>query len=102
MTQTIRSRATAGAALLALSVAFAAPGFCEPSAGAFGPVPTTGKARKASVPAAQAAEPISSTTTSKPFFKSTKGIVSVILMAGVTGWVIQSRNHNKVVSPGRQ
>jgi hypothetical protein len=38
----------------------------------------------------------------KPFFKTPKGVVALVLTAGATAWLIQSRNSNKVTSPGRQ
>jgi hypothetical protein len=39
---------------------------------------------------------------SKPFYKTTTGIVALVLMAGATGWLIQSRLSDNVVhSPGR-
>ncbi|TMB54283.1 MAG: hypothetical protein E6J47_08290 [Chloroflexi bacterium] len=43
-----------------------------------------------------------SATPSKPFFKTTKGVVSLILVAGATAWVVQSRIDNKVSSPVHQ
>jgi hypothetical protein len=54
-------------------------------------------------PAAQAAPAAAAAETgNKPFFKSPKGIVALVLTIGATAWLIQSRNSNKVTSPGRQ
>jgi len=52
--------------------------------------------------AAQAMPATATAETSTPFFKTTKGVVSLVLMAGATAWLVQSRINNKVSSPGRQ
>jgi hypothetical protein len=78
-----------------------------------GPIAAAATAKVESVPAealAQAAQatpaaktaPAAAATGSEPFFKSPKGIVALVLTIGATAWLIQSRNSNKVTSPGRQ
>jgi hypothetical protein len=101
-TQTIHSRVAVCLSMLVLIAGFTAPGFCEPGAGAFGPVRTAAKARTHAVRLDQGAEPAPGSASSKPFLKTPKGVVAVVLMAGVSAWLVQSRIHNKVVSPGRQ
>ena len=61
-------------------------------------MPAAGLAQVA--PAAPATAPID--TAHKPFFKTGKGIAALVLTIGATAWLIQSRNSNKVSSPGRQ
>ncbi len=101
-TQTIRSRVAVCASFLVFIASFAAPAFCEPGAGAFGPVRTATRGRTSAVRVAQGAEPSTASASSKPFLKTTKGVAALVLMAGVSAWLVQSRIHNKVVSPGRQ
>jgi len=48
-----------------------------------------------------AAATASATTESKPFFKSTKGVAAVVLMAGMMAYTIHSRTCCAVHSPGR-
>jgi hypothetical protein len=54
-------------------------------------------ARAAQAPAATA----SASTESKPFFKSTKGAVAIVLMAGVMAYTIHSRTCCAIHSPSR-
>jgi hypothetical protein len=59
------------------------------------PVPTL-------APAAQASPAAAATTKGdKPFFKSTKGIVVLVLMATGISWAAVSRNQDAVHSPAR-
>jgi hypothetical protein len=52
--------------------------------------------------AAQAAPAPAASTGNKPFFKSTKGIVVLVLMATGLGWAAVSRNQDAVHSPARK
>lgn len=55
-------------------------------------------------PAAQATPAAAATATKsdKPFFKSTKGVVVLVLMATAVGWAAVSRNQDAVHSPARK
>ncbi len=107
-----RARPLAGAMALLLGLGVSAPATAGEAAS---PVPAAPKltlvqaaaARTAaldtSAALARAQDPAAaSTTPSKPFLKTTKGVVSLILVAGATAWVVQSRIDNKVSSPARQ
>jgi hypothetical protein len=53
-------------------------------------------------PAAQASPaPAAATKGEKPFFKSTKGVVVLVLMATAVGWAAVSRSQDAVHSPAR-
>ena len=43
--------------------------------------------------------PSPATEPGKPFFKTTRGIVTAVLMAGGLGWVIYTTSHDRVRSP---
>ena len=45
--------------------------------------------------------PATTATESRPFFKSTKGVVAIVLMAGVMAYTIHSRTCCAIHSPGR-
>lgn len=66
-------------------------------------------ARVEAMPAAAVAQaaqatptPAAPTTDGKPFFKSTKGIVVMLLMGTGLAWAAVSRNQDAVHSPGRK
>ena len=92
------SRATA--LLLASMVLSGAttPAWCGAHDGAFGPVRAKAVETRGRMDEGQAD---AQKTPPKPFLKTTRGIVSVCLMAGMAAWLIQSRKSNEVVSPGR-
>ena len=52
------------------------------------------------VPAAQAA-PATAATADKPFFKTTKGVVALALLAGGLGYTVYSFSNDRVSSPQR-
>lgn len=52
------------------------------------------------VPAAQAA-PATAATGDKPFFKTTKGVVALALLAGGLGYTVYSFSNDRVSSPQR-
>ena len=43
--------------------------------------------------------PSPATEPGKPFFKTTRGVVTAVLMAGGLGWVIYTTSHDRVRSP---
>jgi len=109
-----RARPLAGMLALSLGLTLVAPpAFAAeaPTAPAV-PAPALAAAAAAKVeamPAAavtQAAQatpaPMSPATSGKPFFKSTKGVVVLVLMATAVTWAAVSRSQNAVHSPGRQ
>ena len=99
------------AAILALVVGLtlvAPPAFSAQPQGPVRPLATAATARVEALPAAavtQAAQatpaPAANTPGDKPFFKSTKGIVVLVLMATGVGWAVASRSSDAVHSPGR-
>jgi hypothetical protein len=50
---------------------------------------------------AGAATGTTGSTGDKPFFKSGKGILAVVLLAGATGYTVYAAHHNRVRSPIR-
>ena len=94
------SRAIAGVSAVAFALAFAAPGLCGPGDSAFGPARTPAKAARSALRTSQG-DPASQAAPPKPFLKTPRGVVSVVLMVGLAAWLVQSRSHNQVVSPGR-
>jgi hypothetical protein len=69
------------------------------------PLQAAVNARLASADAAKAVlsmqEPAGGAGVSKPFFKSTKGVVVVVLLAGGITWALVSRSRDAVHSPAR-
>jgi len=53
------------------------------------------------VPAAQAAPATAAATGDKPFFKTTKGVVALALLAGGLGYTVYSFSNDRVSSPQR-
>lgn len=67
-----------------------------------GPLASSAEARLARLDTTALAAQAAATGTgseNKPFFKTTKGVVSLILVAAATAWLVQSRIDNKVSSP---
>ena len=110
MIRTRRSWARCLSAALALAVGLVA----LPSMAAEAPAPpqsrplaTATAAKLAGLEPALAtafaqAGPAGTSGESKPFLKTKKGVLAVVMMAGATAWLIQSRIDNKVSSPGRK
>ena len=103
----IRARSLAAILALVVGLTFLAP----PAFAAAPPAPVrplsaaaaaTVQAAPASVlaQAGQAAAP--ATSGGKPFFKSTKGVAVLVLMAGAVTWVAVSRSQDAIHSPGRK
>lgn len=103
------ARSFAGALVFFVSATAAAP----PAAAAGAQTParsaTLAAAAEARVAALEPAAVLAATQAPaapaegpEPFLKTPKGVIAVVLMAGVTAWLIQSRISNKVDSPGRQ
>jgi hypothetical protein len=86
----------------------APPAFAAGPATAPRPIAAAATAKVEALPAASLAQaaqaPATATapTGEKPFFKTGKGIAALVLTIGATAWLVQSRNSNKVTSPGRQ
>jgi hypothetical protein len=103
----IRARSLAAILALVVGLTLVAP----PAFAAAPPAPVrplaaaaAAKVQAASATAlAQAAQTSAPAGTSgKPFFKSTKGIVVLVLMATAISWAAVSRSENAVHSPARQ
>jgi hypothetical protein len=100
-----QAKPLAGALALLVGFGVSAPAMAGEAAA---PKPTlvqaaTARAAALDLSAARATVPAPgpSATQDKPFLKTTKGVVSLILVAGATAWVVQSRIDNKVSSPAR-
>jgi len=103
----IRARSLAAILALVVGLTFLAP----PAFAAAPPAPVrplaaaaaaTVQAAPASVlaQAGQAAAP--ATSGGKPFFKSTKGVAVLVLMATAITWAAVSRSNDAIHSPGRK
>jgi hypothetical protein len=102
-----QARRLAGALAVVVGLTLVAPpAFAAVPAPASHPITAAATAKVAALPAASLAQaaPAAAPPASadKPFFKTPKGVVALVLTAGATAWLIQSRNSNKVTSPGRQ
>lgn len=107
-----RARPVAGALALVVGLTLAAPPIF--AAGSQATIPTQPLVAAAAAkvnsmpvgslgPAAQAAPtPAAQDTGGKPFLKSTKGILAVLLMATGVTWVAISRSQDAVHSPARK
>ena len=107
----INARLVAASLALVLGLTLVAPpAFAAEPAGAASPRPIAAAANAKvdalpaaalaqAAPAAPAATPAE--TGGKPFFKSTKGIVVLVLMATAVSWAAVSRSQDAVHSPAR-
>ena len=103
----------AGILALVIGLTLVAPPAFATEAQAPGPVaptrPTLAAAAAAKVEAmpavalAQAAQvnPAPTTTSSKPFFKTGKGAVAMVLMGSILGYMTYSFSHDRVKSPAK-
>jgi hypothetical protein len=103
----IRARPLAAILALVVGLTFLAP----PAFAAAPPVPVrplaaAAAAKVQAAPAAALAQTAQASPAAgsggKPFFKSTKGVVVLVLMAGAIGWAAVSRNQDAVRSPARK
>jgi hypothetical protein len=109
----MHARFLAGALALVLALTFAAPpAFAAGPATAAAPrpiaaaasarveaLPGAALAQAAAAPAAPAAAPAESG--GKPFFKTTKGTIALVLIAGTLGYMAYSMSHDRVRSPAK-
>jgi len=105
------ARFLAGALALVLgSTLVAPPAFAAEPASAASPRPIAAAADAKvealpaaalaqAAPAAPASAPVE--TGGKPFFKSTKGAVALVLMAGTLGYMGYSLSHDRIKSPAK-
>lgn len=103
----IRARSLAAILALVVGLTFVAPpAFAAAPPAPFRPLAAAAAARVDAAPAAvlaqaaQASPPAGSGD--KPFFKSTKGVVVLVLMATAIGWAAVSRSQDAVHSPARK
>jgi hypothetical protein len=99
----------AGMLALVMAVTISAPTFAAEAAEPAGkaaarPLSAAVAAKLSSMPVAAAAvtqEPAAETAGGKPFFKSSKGIAAIILMAGGVAYTLRSKSKDRVHSPIR-
>jgi hypothetical protein len=105
------ARPLTGALALTLGLTLAAPpafAVGPATAASPGPIAAAAAAKVEALPVASLAQvapaPAAASAESgdKPFFKTTKGVVALVLTIGATAWLVQSRIDNKVSSPARQ
>jgi len=106
----IRARSLAAILALVVGLTFLAPpAFAAAPPATVRPLSAAAAATVQAAPASvlaqagqagQAAAP--ATSGDKPFFKSTKGIAVLVLMAGAVTWAAVSRSQDAIHSPGRK
>ena len=103
----IRARSLAAILALVVGLTFLAPpAFAAAPPATVRPLSAAAAATVQAAPASvlaqagQAAAPAASGD--KPFFKSTKGIAVLVLMAGAVTWAAVSRSQDAIHSPGRK
>ena len=90
-----------GLALLVGVTLTAAPAL---AAGPARPLAAAAATRVAAIPAAalaQAAQPAAQPASDKPFLKSGKGALALVLLAGALGYTFYSFSHDRVKSPAK-
>jgi hypothetical protein len=106
------ARLLAGALALVVGLTLAAPpAFAGSPAPEPGPIAAAATAKveampaatlaQAATPAAQAAPTAITEAGDKPFFKTTKGVVALALLAGGLGYTVYSFSNDRVSSPQR-
>ena len=101
-------RARSLAAILALVVGLtliAPPAFAAAPPAPVRPLAAAAAAKVQAAPAAalaQAAQASPTAGSGKPFFKTTKGVVVLVLMATAISWAAVSRSQDAVHSPARK
>ena len=96
------------APVLGLTLA-APPAFAEPKTGAAPhPIASAANARVATAPAEVLAQatpaakaPAPAETGGKPFFKTTTGVVALVLLGGSLGYMAYSMSNDRVKSPAK-
>jgi predicted lipoprotein with Yx(FWY)xxD motif len=97
------ARLLAAALALLVGVTFAAPP-AQAAGLATGPISTSAAAQVAAMPnaqAAQAAQPATPAPSQKPFIKTGKGALAVVLLAGALGLTFYSFSNDRVKSPAK-
>ena len=102
------ARLLAGALALVVGLTLVAPpAFAASPAPDPRPIATAATAKVEAMPAAtlaqaaQAAPAAVAETGDKPFFKTTKGAIALVLLAGGLGYMAYSMSNDRVSSPGR-
>ncbi len=102
------ARVLAGALALVLGLTLVAPpAFAAGPSPAPRPIADAAAAKVEALPAtalaqaAQAAPAATTETGGKPFFKTTKGAIALVLLAGGLGYMAYSWSNDRVKSPGR-
>ncbi len=102
----IRARSLAAFLALVVGLTFLAPpAFAAAPVAPVGPLAAAAAAKVQAAPAAalaQAAQASPPAGNGKPFFKTTKGVVVLVLMATAISWAAVSRSNDAVHSPGRK
>ncbi len=101
----IRARSLAAFLALVVGLTFLAPpAFAAAPVAPVGPLAAAAAAKVQAAPAAALAQAAqaSPAANGKPFFKTTKGVVVLVLMAGAISWAAVSRSNDAVHSPGRK
>jgi len=107
-----RARLLAGALALIVGVTLVAPPalaagpapgpLAAAAAAKVEALPADALAQAAPAPAAPAAKPASPAATgTKPFFKTTTGVISLVLLAGTLGYMGYSMSNDRVKSPAK-
>jgi hypothetical protein len=107
-TRAVQRRSVALAALLSLGLASASHAGGRPDAPPLPKAPlrlaAAAHSERADLDRALQAAPEAAPaeTSSKPFFKTRRGVVTAVLMAAGLGWVIYSKSNEGVTSPANQ
>jgi hypothetical protein len=101
----IRARSLAAILALVVGLTFVAPpAFAAAPPAPIRPLASAAAAKVQAAPAtalAQAAQASPPASGGKPFFKTTKGVVVLVLMATAISWAAVSRSQDAVHSPAR-
>ena len=105
----IKARLLAGILALVVGLTLVAPpAFAAPLPAPARPLAAAAAAKVEAMPVATLSPAAQANPTmaapakgDKPFFKSSKGIVTLVLMATGIGWIAASRSQHGVHSPGR-
>jgi hypothetical protein len=103
------ARFLAGALALVLGLTFAAPpAFAAEPTIAPRPIAAAANAKVEALPAAVLAQAAPASpaaapaeTRGKPFFKTTKGAIALVLIAGTLGYMAYSMSHDRIKSPAK-
>jgi hypothetical protein len=103
----IRARSLAAFLALVVGLTFIAPpAFAAAPPTPVGPLAAAGAAKVQAAPAATLAQAAQASPPAgnggKPFFKTTKGVVVLVLMATAISWAAVSRSQDAVHSPARK